>query len=167
MRKKIFSTGLKRHKVTSYLQLHYFGDIFLPGSGQLMLLREAYPRQVEEPDEYDTVKVHAEFNIGDETDRKVDFSVSWTVVMILALCLLRIQFCRTVLLVYSFYYCYKITFYFQLTSLLISVISRLINNQRGILSSIGKFCSIDMLGGLASRLTLRLFIYSISVLRHA
>ncbi|XP_064618036.1 dual adapter for phosphotyrosine and 3-phosphotyrosine and 3-phosphoinositide-like isoform X2 [Liolophura sinensis] len=58
--------------------LHHFANkpLISGESGQLMLLREAYPRQVEEPDEYDTVKVHAEFNIGDETDRKIDFSVN-------------------------------------------------------------------------------------------
>lgn len=45
-------------------------------SGQMTLLNYPYPRNIEEPNVYDTIRVHAEFSTATDTLRGPEFSVS-------------------------------------------------------------------------------------------
>ncbi|XP_033747014.1 dual adapter for phosphotyrosine and 3-phosphotyrosine and 3-phosphoinositide-like [Pecten maximus] len=45
-------------------------------SGQLTLLNYPYPRNIEEPNMYDTIRVHAEFSTADDFSRGPEFAIN-------------------------------------------------------------------------------------------
>ncbi|XP_052685305.1 dual adapter for phosphotyrosine and 3-phosphotyrosine and 3-phosphoinositide-like isoform X1 [Crassostrea angulata] len=58
--------------------LHHFQNKPLIGSesGQLTLLNYPYPRVIDEPNMYDTIRVHAEFSTADDYTRGPEFSIN-------------------------------------------------------------------------------------------
>lgn len=54
-------------------RLHLYNDLFYVG--QLTLLNYPYPRVIDEPNMYDTIRVHAEFSTADDYTRGPEFSV--------------------------------------------------------------------------------------------
>lgn len=45
-------------------------------AAQVILLRFPYPRKVDEPNIYETIRIHAEFSTADAENGQPDFSVS-------------------------------------------------------------------------------------------
>lgn len=54
---------------------HLYLNLLLYDAGQLTLLSYPYPRIIDEPNMYDTIRVHAEFSTADDFTRGPEFSV--------------------------------------------------------------------------------------------
>lgn len=71
-----FYFGHGTYKCLDDLEYHFSNKPLLGGeSGQTTLLTDPYPREVLEPNIYEPVKVHAEYNTCESTPRK-DFSIN-------------------------------------------------------------------------------------------
>lgn len=57
----------------------YMVHLWFLFAGQLTLLNYPYPRNIEEPNMYDTIRVHAEFSTADDFSRGPEFAVRTTV----------------------------------------------------------------------------------------
>ncbi|XP_046572834.1 dual adapter for phosphotyrosine and 3-phosphotyrosine and 3-phosphoinositide-like [Haliotis rubra] len=72
-----FKFGHGTFKTIKDLLFHFDNKPLIGGeSGQLVLLTQPYPRDIEEPQMYEYVTVHAELSSADTNDRKSDFSIN-------------------------------------------------------------------------------------------